>query len=230
MPDFDITNYGEDHVNIRVYPSAPYTAYRVLVREESSASAIVYDEWFTDIAFTFDAFVDGLEPGTAYLANVAYHTVPQASGSQWIGAQSFTTDGGGGGETPAVYYATLYFDANGGSGAPGYVDGEAEDEEYVSITIPTREPTRNSYLFDGWSLDRDAESADYYPGRSYSWWGSQSGEAYTLYAVWVQEETTSVNIGNGYTFDGAAPHIWTGGTWRRATAYVWSGGTWKRGT
>ena len=75
---------------------------------------------------------------------------------------------------PATY--TVAFDANGGTNAPS-----SQTKTYgVALTLTTAIPTRANYRFDGWSKDRNATSASYSAGGSYT-----DNAGVTLYAVWV---------------------------------------------
>ena len=74
---------------------------------------------------------------------------------------------------PATY--TVSYDANGGTGAPG-----RQTKTYgVTLTLTTVIPTRRNYSFVGWSKDRNATSASYSAGGSYT-----DNADVTLYAVW----------------------------------------------
>lgn len=75
---------------------------------------------------------------------------------------------------PATYAVT--FDANGGTNAPS-----SQTKTYgVALTLTTAIPTRANYRFAGWSKDRNATSASYTAGGSYT-----DNAGVTLYAVWV---------------------------------------------
>ena len=75
---------------------------------------------------------------------------------------------------PATY--TVTFDANGGANAPS-----SQTKTYgVALTLTTAIPTRANYRFAGWSKDRNATSASYTAGSSYT-----DNASVTLYAVWV---------------------------------------------
>lgn len=75
---------------------------------------------------------------------------------------------------PATY--TVAFDANGGANAPS-----SQTKTYgVALTLTTAIPTRANYRFAGWSKDRNATSASYTAGGSYT-----DNAGVTLYAVWV---------------------------------------------
>ena len=91
---------------------------------------------------------------------------------------------------PATY--TVSYDANGGTGAPG-----RQTKTYgVTLTLTTIQPTRKNYLFLGWSKDRNATSASYSAGGSYT-----NNADVTLYAVWqYNPETYSIRYdANGGT-------------------------------
>ena len=80
---------------------------------------------------------------------------------------------------PATY--TVSYDANGGTGAPG-----RQTKTYgVTLTLTTLIPTRRNYSFVGWSKDRNATSASYAAGGSYT-----DNTDVTLYAVWQYNPET----------------------------------------
>ena len=80
---------------------------------------------------------------------------------------------------PATY--TVSYDANGGTGAPG-----RQTKTYgVTLTLTTLIPTRRNYSFVGWSKDRNATSASYTAGGSYT-----DNTDVTLYAVWQYNPET----------------------------------------
>ena len=74
---------------------------------------------------------------------------------------------------PATY--RVYYNANGGSGAPS-----SQVKTYgVTLTLSSTVPTRNGYDFLGWSTSSTATSATYSAGGSYT-----ANAGTTLYAVW----------------------------------------------
>lgn len=86
------------------------------------------------------------------------------------------------------FYAYLHYNANGGSGAPD----TQSDSIYASsvigtgaFTVSSVEPTRQGYMFLGWSEDRNATSPSYQPDDTIHvpYDGSK-----TLYAVWQVAE------------------------------------------
>lgn len=80
---------------------------------------------------------------------------------------------------PATY--TVTFDANGGTNAPS-----SQTKTYgVALTLTTAIPTRANYRFVGWSKDRNATTASYTAGGSYT-----DNASVTLYAVWRYDPET----------------------------------------
>ena len=85
---------------------------------------------------------------------------------------------------PATY--RVYYNANGGIGAPS-----SQTKTYgVSLTLSSVIPTRSGYDFLGWSTSSTATSATYEPGDSYT-----TNASVTLYAVW-QETNYDFSISN----------------------------------
>ena len=73
---------------------------------------------------------------------------------------------------------TLYYNSNGGSGAPQSTTGYADADGYKTFTITSSVPTRDGYTFNGWWLPTD---------ESPRWGGSTlrlSSDA-TLTAAWI---------------------------------------------
>ena len=76
--------------------------------------------------------------------------------------------------SPEIY--TVTFDANGGSGAPN-----SQIKTYgLTLTLSEAIPLRRNYSFVGWSKDRNATSASYFAGSSYT-----DNASVTFYAVWA---------------------------------------------
>lgn len=103
-------------------------------------------------------------------------------------------------ENKQNYYAYLYYNANGGSGAPS----SQSDSIYASsasgskmFTISSTKPTRSGYEFQGWSTTSGSSTAGYQPGSTIS---VSYGSSVTLYAVWKQTYTSTLNFdANGGT-------------------------------
>lgn len=70
---------------------------------------------------------------------------------------------------------TITYDADGGTGAP-----ESQTKYYgTNINLSTDIPTKEGYSFVGWSYSPDDDTAEYYPGETYT-----SNSDLSLYAVW----------------------------------------------
>lgn len=102
---------------------------------------------------------------------------------------------------------TVYYDANGGSGAPGMQTfSEDAQDKLLSQQVPVRE----GYQFEGWSVDPNAKYAKYQPGSQYD--GMQS---VVLYAVWEADKLQTVVItydANGGEHAPEAQHVSVGQT------------------
>ena len=85
--------------------------------------------------------------------------------------------------TEIVYTHNLYYNANGGSGAPGAQSQNTNTNTSYRFTISSTVPTRTNYEFLGWSTSSTATSASYQPGGSIT---VGANSAITLYAVWKQ--------------------------------------------
>ena len=134
------------------------------------------------------------------------------------------------GTPTTTYYATLSFNANGGTGAPSKLYGSSADGTgYVTFTIPSTIPTRNGYTFTGWSANSSGTGTLWYPGGTYTGYGTTTypGQSHTLYAVWTQSNSGYVWIySNGWKK--YIPWIYSNG-WSKCIPWVYSNG-WKRGS
>lgn len=79
----------------------------------------------------------------------------------------------------------VYFDANGGSGAPSM------QKKYFNNTLylTTQKPTRSGYTFKGWATSSTSSYAQYQPGDAFT-----IDADTTLYAVWGQNVTRTWSI------------------------------------
>ena len=77
---------------------------------------------------------------------------------------------------------TISYNANGGTGAPA-----SQSKVYgTNITLSTVVPTREAYIFKGWSTSSTATTATYQPGGTFS-----TNANTVLYAVWSLIKTNS---------------------------------------
>ncbi len=79
----------------------------------------------------------------------------------------------------------ISFDANGGEGAPDSQKKSKNTPIYLSSLVPTR----SGYSFQGWSTDKNAQTAEYKAGGKYS-----ADQGAVLYAVWKKEEIIAGSI------------------------------------
>jgi len=83
---------------------------------------------------------------------------------------------------------TIYFNANGGVGAPERIT----KTHGVSVKLPTTKPERTGYTFLGWSTDKSSETAEYKAGATY-----KANADATLFAVWKIKTYTITFDANG---------------------------------
>lgn len=104
-------------------------------------------------------------------------------------APNSCSSGGSSGSTTAKTY-NIYYNANGGSGAPS----SQVKTEGKTLTLSSTKPSRTGYTFLGWSTSKTATSATYSAGGSYT-----SNSSVTLYAVWKGNTIKVVYKPNGGT-------------------------------
>lgn len=95
---------------------------------------------------------------------------------------------------------TLYYNANGGSGAPAAQSGVSDENDTVTLTITFGVPTRNGYTFLGWAVSRNGAAA-YYAGNNVK----IKGGNVTLYAAWQKGSSSYNNGGSGGGSSSGAP-------------------------
>ena len=88
----------------------------------------------------------------------------------------------------------IYFDANGGMGAPATALAH-EDE---TVLLGAGVPVRQNHTFVGWATDASAERAEYFPDGEFT----MGNSPVTLYAVWKHNPSLTYNA-NGGLFNSA---------------------------
>lgn len=178
----------------RTYNGTKYT-------NSDSFNVYGFDEGTT---VTLEGFT--LESGYGYpvtvtnLSTGGVYTYTSASTAKWTFNSNYGTVSSSGYQidatpTTKTYYLRLNFDANGGTGGPSSVTGQAtNDTGYVTVTIPYTEPTRDGYTFVGWSTNTSGTGTIRYPGGTYTGFGNTESYAnHYLYAVW-QKAKYSVTV------------------------------------
>ena len=62
----------------------------------------------------------------------------------------------------------------------------------MTITLPEG-PERGGYTFVNWAFYSDGKTTLYKAGQSYSWYATQAGATYRLYATWSENSSTPPN-------------------------------------
>jgi uncharacterized repeat protein (TIGR02543 family) len=89
---------------------------------------------------------------------------------------------------------TLYFDANGGTGAPSSQTG-TDNGSGATITISATKPTRTGYSFSKWNTNYSGTGTNYNPSGSITLTSDV-----TLIAVWTESASYTITYnGNGNT-------------------------------
>ena len=165
------------------------------------------------VVFDFDTSVTAFVDTTYQNGNWISFTADTTNDKTYVVSGSSVTDLARSGVTARVKAytkdsdasATTYtvtYDANGGTGAP---DPQTENKD-VPLTLSEDIPTRTGYTFLGWSADKNAVTADYPAGGSYT-----GNKSVRLYAIWQEIHAT------GLTLDPAALVLDEGGTGKPVT-------------
>lgn len=181
--------------------------YRIVVTGGSYEFSLVYDAnggsngpsdaEYTSSSSTYKATISSTKPSKTGYAFLGWSKSSDADSATYQPGDSITLSYGTTTlyavwkENKQNYYAYLYYNANGGSGAPS----TQSDSIYASsasgsktFTISSTKPTKSGYTFLGWSTSSGASSASYQPGSTIS---VSYGSSKTLYAVWEQTKYTS---------------------------------------
>lgn len=73
---------------------------------------------------------------------------------------------------------SVYYNANGGTGAPG-TQTKMQDQP---LTLSSTKPSKNNYRFGGWGVSSGSTTASYQPGGRYT-----ANASITLYAIWISD-------------------------------------------
>jgi len=119
---------------------------------------------------------------------------------------------------PTTY--SVYYNANGGTGAPS----SQTKTHGVTLTLRTGIPTREGYDFMGWATSSGG-AVSYYPGGSYS-----ANSSVTLYAVWsgIEPATGAMYHSDGVGISEGEPYI-ADDRLQPGTAFIVIGGQLREG-
>ena len=91
------------------------------------------------------------------------------------------------------YKYTIKYDANGGSGSIS--DDEIEYGETTNAANNTF--TRTNYSFIGWNTKADGSGTSYSEGDEITFTSTTNGDILTIYALWKENKTLTINAGYG---------------------------------
>lgn len=140
--------------------------------------------------------ISSSRPSRTYYTFLGWSTNSGATSASYApgGSISVNTSTTVGGTNTKTLYAVwqhqtvyVYYNANGGSGAPSTQSHWAG----YSVTLSATVPTRAGYNFLGWATSSSATTAQYQPNTSYPLYSTV-----TLYAVW-QPASSKLTVSNG---------------------------------
>lgn len=113
-----------------------------------------------------------------------------------------------------LYYARLYYNANGGSGATsGYTQGYTDEPEMTaSVPVNGGTPTKQYFTFNGWAFSASA-SGGYANGSSVNLRTSATAggyTSYTVYATWTHQNAQVIFNANGGSGAPSTINHWAG--------------------
>lgn len=164
------------------------------------------DFYGTNITKSWGGTVSVTTPG--WYGQGYFETFVPYGGYVTLSAYSYYTGGSGThrSDVSYTYYAPtpryiVSYNANGGMGAPS-----SQTKTYgVALTLSSQIPTRQGYTFVGWNTNRNAGTAQYNPGSSYT-----ANASATLYAIWKLNKynvTFDASTNGGQLEDGAGSVI-----------------------
>ena len=135
--------------------------------------------------------VSSTTPTRAGYSFSSWNTASDGSGTGYLATNTFTMP-----KESLTLYAiwianpyTVFFNANGGSGAS--IPDSISATTGSTVTIPGTTPTRPGYTFSGWNTRTDGT------GASYSGSFAMTGNNLVLYATWTAVSYTLTYDGNG---------------------------------
>ena len=146
---------------------------------------------------TFTATISSVKPTRAYYSFLGWSTTAGSSTASYASGQtlSFTFSTSTQGDVTRNFYAVwkrntayVYYNANGGTGAPSTQSHNAG----TSVALSGTKPTRAGYIFLGWATSATATAKQYDAGQA----NVPLYTTTTLYAVW-KTAASSLSVSNG---------------------------------
>ena len=142
---------------------------------------------------------------------------PTRDGYEFAGWGTSATDTGvkysAGGQYTGNANITLAYNANGGSGAPSSQTHLINTVSKISGV----KPTRDKYVFLGWSTSSTATKATYIADGQYTNNSFTDGAAVTLYAVWMKKSPSIYINSSVHSFKS----VWVNVPSGKSLKYVW---------
>ena len=151
-------------------------------------------DWVDSGGYYFAIFsLPSTKPSRTYYTFLGWSKNSGATSASYSAGGSMSVQSASASITETLYAvwkantAYVYYNANGGSGAPATQSHNAG----TSITLSGTSPTRSGYIFKGWATSATATTAQYQPSTSYNLYNTT-----TLYAVW-QSASSVLSASNG---------------------------------
>ena len=180
------------------------------ISDDIDVKSYLYDSAGNELAYNDDrgANIDEYYAFNFRSSRIVYYLT--AGNTYYIKAMAWS------GKTGQIYFyplkvPELYYNANGGSGAPSVQTEESTwGLSSLNYTVSSITPTRNNYTFLGWSTNSNATYADYYSGSSIKM--DYNVNSLTLYAVWQYNPPTSYTLYYNANGGSGAPSSQSGST------------------
>ena len=179
--------------------------------DANGGSGAPSDAMYTSSSSTYTAKVSSVKPtrdGHAFLGWSKSSTAATAtyqSGANITLSPGTTTLYAVWQEAKQDWFAYLYYNANGGTGAPSTQSDSinvASPSGSKTFTISSAKPTKSGFDFKGWSENSAATTPSYQPGGTIS---VPYDSAKTLYAVWQERAYTCYLYFDAQGGSGAPP-------------------------
>ena len=192
--------------DIKATSPADTKYYRIVVAGGNNGFTLHYDAnggsgapsdaTYTSASSTYTAQVSSVKPTKAGHTFLGWSKSSTAATATYQSGANITLSPG----TTTLYavwqevkqdwFAYLYYNANGGSGAPSTQSDSinaASPSGSKTFTISSAKPTKSGFDFKGWSEDSAATTPSYQPGGTIS---VPYDSTKTLYAVWQERSYT----------------------------------------